>query len=1131
MIERSCRLRRAPAADAALSIPCRAARLLLFAVLAAASGCGGQTKADVAVEAAAEIAETPPANRDGAPENGSDPNPLPIEPTRTIAFETSEGTAMSVDISPDGSTIAFDLLGDIYVLPIEGGEATALTGGGVAINYSPRFSPDGGEILFVSDRSGVQNLWRMKADGSDPRRISQEDPLAQPRFHRSFGTPVWSPDGASVVASFSPHPYQCGKLRRYALDGAVSDDVVGEDEHCTVHPAYTVDGKHLYFTASLGPRAPRERLFPFWHIKLRDVASGEAFQITSGYGGGFSGAVSPDGRWLAYHVRHGADTGLRLRDLTNGLDNWIAFPVDRDMQEVKTQEGLTPSIAFTPDSQSIVMARAGGLHRIDIASRETTQIPFRASVRKELGPLLKFPFQIDQGPVVARHVRYPAMSPDGDRVAFIALQRLWVADLEGGAARMVTDGDLGAEADPVWAPDGQGLVFAAFDPEAAGGLYRAEATDAAWRIRPLTEGGGAYAFPAFAPEGSAIVAVRHTVSEAFLYGTGLGSSDIVELPAAGGAPRTLTPVGGDPVEIDERPLRPHFADATGARVYFYQHGSGLSSVARVDGGDRKRHFDLKDLPPPGIFGVSGVSDILLSPDGRRALVTHDTTFRHVYLMEALGTPFPAMADRKISLTTPPDDVRITLISGGVGGQYAFWRPGGVVAGYAVGATLVLTDVAAPDGPSQEVALRAETPRAGPTGKTAYRNARLVTMRGRDIIERGDIVVDGNKILSVGPAGDVDIPDDAKVFDIAGATVVPGFVDSHCHNTDIAANVAEQPHDWDSLNRIAYGVTTCWEVFEEYHGNKHTLADRIEAGLTVGPRFYSVGAGLDHSEAIDSPDGAEAVISRNARYYRRQGVKSYFVGSRLRRQWLHQAAGRAQMTPMWENYGYHYNLSGILDGVGEFGHIPHMPAYGDFRRLLAESGTGLNVQFGTLRNEGGPSSVSYFLSRFDPMDDEKARRFIPIERMFQRNMRRLEIHRCDHTFPMYAEEVGKMLDAGVRMGLGDHGEWKGLGFHWEMWALAEGVDAHTTLEVATMGGARALGAENVLGSLESGKYADFIILDDNPLDDIKNTQAIRWIVKNGEIYNGDTLDRVWPSPKRFPTQWWNRADPPRRFPLP
>lgn len=1111
------RLRGKP--TAAPSMTRRAARLLLLAVFTAAVGCGGQPQSDVEDK-------SPDASSAAPASNGSEPGALPIEATRTIAFETSEGTAMSVDVSPDGSTIAFDLLGDIYVLPMEGGEATALTGGGLAINYSPRFSPDGKEILFVSDRSGVQNLWRMKADGSDPRQISQEDPLAQPRFHRSFGTPAWTPDGASVVVAFSPHPYQCGKLRRYALDGAFSTDVVGESEHCTIHPAYTTDGKHLYFTASLGPRAPRERLFPFWHIKLRDVESGETFQITSRYGGGFSGAVSPDGRWLAYHTRHGADTTLRLRDLMHGLDTWIAFPVDRDMQEVKTQEGLTPSIAFTPDSKSIVLGRAGGLQRIDIASREATKIPFRVSVRKELGPLLKFPFEIDEGPVAARHIRYPALSPDGQRVAFIALQRLWVADLEGGSARMVTDGGFGAEADPVWTPDGQAIVFAAFDPEAAGGLYRANADGESWRVHPLTTGSGAYAFPTFSPDGETIIAVRHTVSEAFLYGTGLGSSDIVALSADGVAPQVIAPVGGDPVEVDERPIRPHFSGDSGARIFFYQHGVGLSSVDRAAGGDRRRHFVLPDVPPPGIFGLSAVSDVLVSPDGMRALVTLDTTFRHVYLLEALGTPFVDMIDREISLVTPPQDVRVKLLSGAVGGQYAFWGGDTDLSGYAIGATLVLQNVEGGDLERREIALNAEVPRAAPVGITAYRNARLITMRGREIIERGDIVVDGNKILSVGPSGEVEIPGGAKVFDIAGATVVPGFVDSHCHNTDIAANVAEQPHDWDSLNRIAYGVTTCWEVFEEYHGNKHTLADRIEAGLTIGPRFYSVGAGLDHSEAIDSPEGAEAVASRNADYYRRQGVKSYFVGSRLRSQWLHQAAGRAQMTPMWENFGYNYNLSAILDGVGEFGHIPHMPAYGDFRRLLAESGTGLNVQFGTLRNEGGPSSVSYFLSRFDPMDDEKARRFIPTERMFQRNMRRLEIHRCDHTFPMYAEEVGKMIDAGVRMGLGDHGEWKGLGFHWEMWALAEGVDAHTTLEVATMGGAQALGAENALGSLAPGKYADFVVLNENPLDDIKNTEAIRWVVKNGEIYEGDTLDRIWPTPKRFPAQWWNRADPSR-----
>ncbi len=104
-------------------------------------------------------------------------------PTTEISFETSEGTWMNVDVSPDGETIVFDLLGDIYTIPITGGAATRITSG-PAFNIQPRFSPDGSKIAYISDRGGNNNIWVMDSDGTGRRQVSKEQTREVNRIDR-----------------------------------------------------------------------------------------------------------------------------------------------------------------------------------------------------------------------------------------------------------------------------------------------------------------------------------------------------------------------------------------------------------------------------------------------------------------------------------------------------------------------------------------------------------------------------------------------------------------------------------------------------------------------------------------------------------------------------------------------------------------------------------------------------------------------------------------------------------------------------------------------------------------------------------------------------------------------------------
>ena len=134
----------------------------------------------------------------------------------------------------------------------------------------------------------------------------------------------------------------------------------------------------------------------------------------------------------------------------------------------------------------------------------------------------------------------------------------------------------------------------------------------------------------------------------------------------------------------------------------------------------------------------------------------------------------------------------------------------------------------------------------------------------------------------------------------------------------------------------------------------------------------------------------------------------------------------------------------------------------------------------------------------------------------------------YIFKGHAEQLAKMVAAGGRVGLGSHGELQGLGVHWELWMMASGgLKSHDVLRAATLHGADAIGHARDFGSLEAGKLADLQILDRNPLEDIRNTNTIRSVMKNGRLYDGSTLAEIWPRTKALPRQWWWTEDPPAR----
>lgn len=421
----------------------------------------------------------------------------------------------------------------------------------------------------------------------------------------------------------------------------------------------------------------------------------------------------------------------------------------------------------------------------------------------------------------------------------------------------------------------------------------------------------------------------------------------------------------------------------------------------------------------------------------------------------------------------------------------------------------------------------EAPRATPAGTIVLRGARVVTMtaaRKDEVLEAADIVIEGNRIKSVGPAGSASAPAGARVFNLAGKTIIPGLVDVHAHWTEVRRRVLD-PDAWTFAANLAYGVTTGRDP-QTATNDVFAYQDMIDAGMMIGPRAFNTGPGVFANSDFQSAAGAKSVVEKYAKYYRTNTLKSYNVGNRRQQQFMIEAAREHRIMPTTEgSLDLKLNFTHAVDGFSGVEHsLPIVPLYKDMVEVFAKSGITYTPTL--LVAYGGPWAENYFYAKTEVWNDPKLRRFVPTGVLESKAKRRPWFADDEHVFPKIAAEAAKIVRAGGRVGVGGHGQLQGIQVHWEMWALAAGgFTPMETLRAATLHGAEAIGFAQDLGSVEAGKLADLVILDKNPLDNIRDTASVRFVVKNGELFDGETLDRLAPEKTPRQKQWWWDAGPP------
>lgn len=1048
-----------------------------------------------------------------------------------LEFETSEGTFLSVDVSPDGATLVFDLLGHIYRLPAAGGRAECLTqDSGAAINAHPRFSPDGETVAFVSDRGGQSNLWLMDADGSDPRPVHEDG-------ESRVATPAWLPDGRGIVARrFTLSRPRSSGLYLFHPEGGSGVELVGGDFPRAGWPAPSPDGRSLYF--HFAPSRERDPVRGAMQVRRLDLETGEVWEVTAGqsqqqYQGSSGGAIapepSPDGRYLAFARRipggtiswkghrFGPRTALFLRDLQTGAERLLADPVETDAAEGMKTDRVLPGYAWTADSRRLYATRGGRIIRVEAETGEVEEVPFTATVKRRVSEQARARLDISADSFRARMLRWPALAPDGDSAVFHAAGRLYRMTLPGGGpTRLVAGGgeayegayEEAYELAPAFSPDGRTVAYVSW-ADTEGHLWTVPAAGGAPARVSRTP--GEYLHPVWTPDGSGIVVARG--SGATQRGRSWSQNlhyDLVRFPAAGGEPefitRTLRPYNaGRPLMPRRQIVAPSFGPE--GRLFFPEQTARerdgrseevtkLVSV-RPDGSDRRVHltFPYADEAAP-------------SPDGRFvAFAEGDNVYLTALPWPGAGGDPPHIERRRAALP-----IRQVTRDGGM---FPRWTPDGTLY-LGSGPRITVYD---PDAGGEAVhhPVDLRLPRARASGSLVFEGGRLVTLGEPGTVSRGSVRIVDGRIACVGecPAEPAD-----RVVEVSGKTLIPGLIDMHAHHHRDHTGILPR-RNWEAAVYLAYGMTTTLDN-SQWSQNVFSAAELVEAGEMVGPRMFSTGDPMYNGDGprqndIRSYEDAEANIERLVSWGA-TAIKSYMQPRRDQRQWIAEIARERGLMLTGEGGSLSYNLGLMLDGQTGWEHpLTYVPIYGDAAKFFGRTKAVYSITFVV----GGPTvwNEEFFWQETANWRDPKQRRFLPWRMLVPHTRRRPLREATDYSFPILAQGLAEVIAEGGSGAIGAHGQHHGIGSHWEIWMAESALGAEGALDLATRQGAAFLGLEHQTGTIEVGKLADLVVLDRNPLEDIRATADIRYVVKDGRVYDGDTLDEIWPEARPYGGYPW------------
>lgn len=1028
----------------------------------------------------------------------------------TLTINTNETTWSSLDISPDGKYMVFDMLGDLYKVDVKGGKASPLTQD-FAWNIQPSISPDGKHIAFVSDRGGLSNVWVMDSNGENLRQVTTEK-------KNLIHAPKWSPDGQYIVAMkgiMSSRSIPAGEIWMYHVSGGDGLQIKARehgngDQQNIADPVFSPDGRYIYYTHNTVPGAGfdynRDPLEGIFDITRYDRHTGEEESFISGVGGAVVPTPSPDGKYVAFIRRVKNKTGLFLKDLTTGLEKPLTLELERDMQEGFGSEGYFSYFDWLPDSSALVYWTGGKFHKLSVRDKSQSMIDVSVEATVHYADALRFDVDVAPDEFDVKMIRWSQKSPDGSQILFQALGKLYVKDIKSGKMRRLTSQNDVDEYYPRYTNDGKFIVYTTWNDQQLGDVRVVSAKGGKGKV--ISKQPGHYIEPSFSPDG------RYIAFRKFSGGYLLDPSYSMEpgIYVADLKADTET-------KVSDRGREPHFAGNDG-RVYFTESAGGsaypetqLSSVD-LQGEDKRTH----------LYGADEVSEYRLSHDKQWVAFVHQ--------FKTYVAPFVENG-KKMTIGPSMSSLPVTQLSARAG-EYLTWSPDNQSVGWFHGpvyyerslndAFAFLSDtneLPEPENTGMNLSFKATADK--PSGVKAFVGGTVVTMRNADteqeIIENGVILIRDNRIEAVGKAADIAIPDEAMRIDAKGKTIIPGLIDAHAHGAQGRNEIIPQ-QNWGQFSNVAFGVTTIHdpsndttEIFAASELQRH--------GDIIAPRIYSTGAILYGAEAlgykaiIDNYDDAYFHVER-LKEAGAISVKSYNQPRRDQRQQVLWAAHNQNMMVVPEGGGkLHQNLTMMVDGHTGLEHsLPIAKGYDDVTQLWAATEFGYTPTF--VVSYGGLMGEEYWYDRTEVWKNERLLRYVPSTILDRRAIRRPTAPDNQYNHVDVASYAKLLRDKGVSVHIGAHGQREGLAAHWELWSMAQGgFSPWEALRGGTIDGAKHLGMSKHIGSIEKGKLADLVVIDGDVLNDIRNSEFVEYTVLNGRVYDAATMNEVGSRKTRKP----------------